>query len=298
MQTGQQLPYAEVQLRMQEFTTGQINLNKFRRGLIGPKRSNETYFYPKSAHFYIVWMDIALNKRFFHYHSRTICIYLVDLATLHHAASSHHLVVDKTFQRMDFLGREVSYIRFCHGCKYIFDHSTTIVHYDCNYFCPTENTKIIFDQVIWGQPGINYLVDAIFALWAALLVRRKLVFERTGQKWTSFNRRTHFWSYWATITCRTTFSWCWLLNTILKLSCEKIKSGSFEVKKDQYSFGKGSFQVINRSLEVTEGRKSIPLDKFCIFHDWIWFLLFRNDQHMFPFYTDLLFLAKNFSRFN
>ena len=222
-------------------------------------------------------MDIALNKQFFHYHSRTICIYLLDLATLHRVVSSHRLVVDKTFQRMDFLGREVSYIRFCHGCKYIFDHSTTIVHYDCNYFCSTENTKIIFNQVIWGQLRINYLVDAIFALWAALLIRSKLVLERTGQKWTSFNRRTHFWSNWATVTCRTTFSWCWLLNTILKLSCEKFKRGSFEVKK---------------------GRKYIPLDKFYIFHDWIWFLLFRNDQHMFPFYTDLLFLAKNFSRFN
>ena len=165
-------------------------------------------------------------------------------------------------------------------------------------FAPLKTKTSFLDQVIWGQLGINYLVDAIFALWAALLIRSKLVLEGTGQKWTSFNRRTHFWSNWATITCRTTFSWCWLLNTILKLSCEKIKSGSFEVKRDQYSFGKGSFQVINGSLVVTEGRKSIPLDKFCIFHDWIWFLLFRNDQHMFPFYTDLLVLAKNFSRFN
>ena len=142
MHTGQQLPYAEIQLRIKKVRTGQIkSTNGVKKSKLG---SNETYFYPKSVHFYIVSMDIALNKQFFHYHSRTICIYLVDLAILHRAASSHHLVVDKTFQRMDFLGREVSYIRFCHGCKYIFDHSTTIVHYDCNYFCPTENTKIIF----------------------------------------------------------------------------------------------------------------------------------------------------------
>ena len=55
-----------------------------------------------------------------------------------------------------------------------------------------------------------------------------------------------------------------------------------------------------RSCEIEKGPKIIllPLGKFCIFHDWIWFLLFRNDRHMFPFYTDLLFLAKNFPRFS
>ena len=106
-----------------------------------PAESNITYSGPKSVHFYIASMDIVLNKLFFHYHNRTIYIYLVDLATLHRAVSSRHLVVDKIFQRMDLRDREVSCIQFYRGCKYIFDRSTTIVHCDCNYFYPTETQK-------------------------------------------------------------------------------------------------------------------------------------------------------------
>ena len=150
MQTGQQLPYAKI------FSSGPKNKKTWDqygpralRGKIGSEevkrgqgRSEElrriTYFGLKSGHFYIVWMDIVLNKQFFRYRNHTIYICLVDLATLHRVVLFRHLAVDKTYQRMGFLDRVESCTLFYHGCKCIFDRNTTIVHYDCNCFYPTE----------------------------------------------------------------------------------------------------------------------------------------------------------------